>query len=79
MEAATWSKTPPHGVRDTSDFVTVAHCLASTGLAVLGLLGLTVLWEAHKLRGLTGKADSPGVAGTDPELIRAPRTKVFND
>lgn len=41
--------------------------------------GCIVLWKAHKLRGLTGKADSPGVAGTDPELIRAPRTKVFND
>lgn len=42
-------------------------------------LGLTVLWESHKLWGLAGKADTPGVTGADSELIRTPRTEVFDD
>jgi hypothetical protein len=72
-------KTPPLGGQRHHQFCYSDPLPCFHWLAVLGLLGLTVLWKAHKLRGLTGKADSPGVAGTDPELIRAPRTKVFND
>lgn len=41
--------------------------------------GLTVLGESYKLRGLAGKADPPGVAGADSELIRTPRTEVLDD
>lgn len=32
---------------------------------------LTVFWEPHKLRWLTRQTNSPGVAGTDSELILA--------
>lgn len=42
-------------------------------------LGLTVFWKSDELRGLAGKADPPGVTGTDSELIRTPGTEVFND
>lgn len=48
-------------------------------LGVRGVAGLTVFWKPHELRGLAGKADPPGVAGTDSELIRAPGTEVFDD
>lgn len=41
--------------------------------------GLTIFWKSHELRGLTGKADPPGVTGTDSELVRTPGTEVFND
>lgn len=46
---------------------------------VRGVVGLTVLWKSHELRGLAGEADPPGVAGTDSELIRAPGAEVFDD
>lgn len=40
---------------------------------------LTVLWEPHKFRWVTGQADPPGVAGAHSKLVLAAWGQVFND
>lgn len=63
----------------TSECVTFGRMPCLHPLGSWAWLGLTVFWKSHKLWWLAGKTDSPGVTGTDSELIRTPRTEVFDD